>query len=93
MRIRSVGALLGRTDRSRRSIERVQRSGLGLDQREAAGERTARDSSLSWLPTVIYVVFVAAAAWLRYGAWRNAGAAGFATPAAPAPEIGAAAPA
>jgi len=43
------------------------------------------ESSLSWLTTVVYLVFVAVAAWLLYRVWRNAGAAGFATPAEPLP--------
>jgi hypothetical protein len=38
------------------------------------------DSSLSWLTTVVYLVFVCLAAWLLYRVWRNAGAAGFAAP-------------
>ena len=39
------------------------------------------DSSLSWLTTVVYLVFVSVAAWLLYRVWRHAGAAGFASPA------------
>ncbi len=44
------------------------------------------DSSLSWLTTVVYLVFAAVAVWLLYRVWRNAGAAGFATPAEPVPQ-------
>jgi hypothetical protein len=36
-------------------------------------------SNLSWLTTVVYVAFIAIAAWLLYRVWRHAGAAGLGT--------------